>query len=83
MCYPSDETIIKQVKAAVKGKAINDVFIATDSRDLISKLKKAMPKVLVKNTVYESMKILLSTFNTKAHFYSNDICLNQFLPDCS
>lgn len=48
MCYPSDDTILKQVKRAVKEKGINNVFIATDSRDLIPKLKKAMPKVLVR-----------------------------------
>lgn len=47
MCYPSDDTIVKQVKRVVKEKGINNVFIATDSRDLIPKLKKAMPKVLV------------------------------------
>ena len=46
MCYPSDDTIVKQVKRAVKEKEINNVFIATDSRDLISKMKKAMPKVM-------------------------------------
>lgn len=46
MCYPSDNTIVKQVKRAVKEKEINNVFIATDSRDLISKMKKAMPKVM-------------------------------------
>lgn len=46
MCYPSDDTIVKQVKRAVKEKKINNVFIATDSRDLISKMKKAMPKVM-------------------------------------
>jgi CMP-N-acetylneuraminic acid synthetase len=57
MCYPSDETIIKQVKAALKGKAIDHVFIATDSRDLISKFKKSMPKVRVK-ILYITLGIL-------------------------
>ena len=74
MCYPSDETIIKQVKAAVKEKAINNVFIATDSRDLISKFKKAMPKVQVKKYCG---KILLPSL---LFLFQG---LNQVSSDCS
>ncbi|XP_048776581.1 GDP-fucose protein O-fucosyltransferase 1-like [Ostrea edulis] len=76
MCYPSDETIIKQVKAAVKGKAINDVFIATDSRDLISKLKKAMPKVKFARQDGKSPHVDLAVLGKSDHFIG--CCVSTF-----
>ena len=47
MCLPSDDTIIKQVKKAVKKVGAKSVFIGTDSRDLIGKMSKATKNVSV------------------------------------
>ena len=43
MCYPSDETIIRDVAAVLKETGIKTVFVATDSKDLIKKMSKAKP----------------------------------------
>ena len=77
MCYPSDDTIVKQVKRAVKEKEINNVFIATDSRDLIAKMKKAMPKVMQMLNIYQ-ISIELNGSNYKHTDQENSYLLGNW-----
>uniref|UniRef100_A0A8W8LG30 GDP-fucose protein O-fucosyltransferase 1 n=1 Tax=Magallana gigas TaxID=29159 RepID=A0A8W8LG30_MAGGI len=76
MCYPSDDTIVKQVKRVVKEKGINNVFIATDSRDLIPKLKKAMPKVNFAKQDGKSPHLDLAVLGKSDHFIG--CCVSTF-----
>lgn len=53
MCYPSDNTIIRQVKNAIKNIKAKGVFVATDSRDLIDKMSKAIKKVSLSTWIFQ------------------------------
>lgn len=44
LCFPSDKTIIKQVKEAVKKYKAKTVFVATDERDMMKELGEALKK---------------------------------------
>jgi peptide-O-fucosyltransferase len=44
MCLPSTETIVKEVKKAVKRTGAASVFVATDNDPLVAPLTKALSK---------------------------------------
>ncbi|XP_064617012.1 GDP-fucose protein O-fucosyltransferase 1-like [Liolophura sinensis] len=44
LCFPSDKTIIRQVKEAVKKYKAKTVFVATDQRDMMTELGDAFKK---------------------------------------
>ena len=45
MCYPSEDTIIRDVSKVLDETGITTVFVATDSKDLIKKMSKVIDKV--------------------------------------
>ena len=45
VCYPSEQTIIEEVKQQVEAIKANTVFVATDSKDMIDILSKNIKNV--------------------------------------
>lgn len=48
MCYPPDDLIVREVKAAVDEIDAKAVYIATDSRTVLQDLSRAMPEVRIR-----------------------------------
>ncbi|XP_013394458.1 GDP-fucose protein O-fucosyltransferase 1 [Lingula anatina] len=51
LCFPSEKTIISQVKKVVKKHKLGAVFVATDNDPMVQKLKKSLEKLKVKTVV--------------------------------
>ncbi|OWF42645.1 GDP-fucose protein O-fucosyltransferase 1-like [Mizuhopecten yessoensis] len=76
MCYPSDDTIVRQVKNAVKRIKAKGVFVATDSRDLIEKMSKAMKNVKFAKLSEKNPHVDLAILGKADHFIGN--CISTF-----
>ncbi|KAK3087709.1 hypothetical protein FSP39_009463 [Pinctada imbricata] len=76
MCYPPDDVIVKQVKAAVKKHKAVGVFIATDSRDLIDKFSKSMKKVKFVKLSKSNPHVDLAILGQATHYIGN--CISTF-----
>ncbi|XP_067662522.1 GDP-fucose protein O-fucosyltransferase 1-like isoform X1 [Haliotis asinina] len=76
-CYPSDKSVVKKVKAEVKRLNAGTVFVATDDRDLIDVMQKAMKKVkFVKQSSPASPHLDLAILGKADHFIGN--CISTF-----
>jgi len=47
LCLPSHDTIIKQIKRAVKTVKAKSIFVASDNDFMVDKLSKALSKMKV------------------------------------
>ena len=52
MCYPSDDTVIDQLKEAVENHDAKYVFVASDAQHMIVIFEKEIPNVCVKPFSY-------------------------------
>jgi peptide-O-fucosyltransferase len=50
LCFPSEQTIIKQLKKAVKKLNAKTIFIATDSNSLATQIDKALAGKVLTHT---------------------------------
>ncbi|GFO49557.1 GDP-fucose protein o-fucosyltransferase 1 [Plakobranchus ocellatus] len=77
MCFPSTDTVVKQVKEEVERLGAKSVFIATDSNDLIPDFEKAMPDIkFVKQTAPSSPHLDLAILGRADHMIGN--CVSSF-----
>lgn len=60
LCYPSKDTILKQVRDVVKKTKAKAVFVATDDNPLLQELKDKLKKLKVR--VFENSVITLQRY---------------------
>ncbi|KAK6195162.1 hypothetical protein SNE40_000642 [Patella caerulea] len=77
MCYPSPPTVTKDVKEWVKKLKAKTVFVATDSKDFIDTMSKAMKKVkFIRQPSPSSPHVDLAILQKSDHFIGN--CISTF-----
>jgi peptide-O-fucosyltransferase len=78
MCYPSTETIIKQLKRAIKKIKATSVFVASDRNHLLSELSKSLKNmgVTVNKLDIDSPHIDLAILSQSNIFFGN--CISSF-----
>lgn len=76
VCYPSDSTVVKQVKNEVKRLNAKTVFVATDDRDLIKEMSKVMKKVKFVRAYPSDPHLDLAILSKADHYIGN--CVSTF-----
>nr|CAG4650009.1 EOG090X02RM [Sida crystallina] len=78
MCFPSKETVIKQVKLAVKEYSAKSVFVSSDHNHLIPELTKALKRmeVTVHKLPHPEPHVDLAILGQANHFIGN--CISSF-----
>lgn len=76
VCYPPDNTVIRQVKDTVKRLNIKAVFVATDDRDLIREMSKVMKKVKFVRAFPSNPHLDLAILSKADHYIGN--CVSTF-----
>ncbi|XP_014770257.1 GDP-fucose protein O-fucosyltransferase 1 isoform X1 [Octopus bimaculoides] len=76
MCFPSDSTVINQVKKAVKKYKAKTVFVATDNRDLIKEMSKVMKQVKFVRSALDNPLLDLAILTKADHYIGN--CISTF-----
>ncbi|GAB1600842.1 GDP-fucose protein O-fucosyltransferase 1-like [Argonauta hians] len=76
MCFPSDSTVVNQVKKAVEKHKVKTVFVATDNRDLIKEMSQVMKQVKFVRTKSNDPMLDLAILTRAKHYIGN--CISTF-----